>query len=422
MDEKIERLPAPAVTPSTDTEVEHTNTLGWKGPQESREPVGEHDGKPVEVGELHIDGTSVGRTVYLGGERIGRLHGENGGWRAESDRHGSVGSGWYVRTQEGDDPTARGALHMASVQETGEDGPETHFSTGSAVSQEEAERRLAEHIDPRTGERVPRADAPRTASDDEDEEAPPGPNAEEPDQEPDNAPEVQVPDLPGLDLSEYTARDERAADAYRSWAGVWANPAPDGPRNALLDRVANMPGSAYRPLHPENASRWISIAGDVAPFAQFDENARHLLSQYDGEQADFLAGRAASLREAAQRIAENFRADGRKIMLKNIATREGTKKATAKLEELWSDALERIRQVVPDQVAAALADAERHGLSEQQLKDFLGGIGGGDDLIRMRTVSAALPGGPAYPPLARTDVLAYFTGFPRLERLRRSGV
>ncbi|MFD9248397.1 UvrD-helicase domain-containing protein [Streptomyces bottropensis] len=225
-------------------------------------------------------------------------------------------------------------------------------------------------------------------------------------------PELEIPDVPGIDLSEYTRGEQENVDKYREWAGVWANPAPDGPRNALLDRVTNMPGSAYKPLRPEDASRWIGAAGNAFPLDQFDENTRHLLAQYDGDQREFLAQRAASMREATEAIAGDFRAESRQIMLPHLATRSGMKEATEKLNARWTEDVERIRQVVPDQIAAALADADRHGLTEQQVKDFLTGVAGGDDPEQNANGLAG-----AFPEVrrsligARDDVLSYYAAF-----------
>ncbi|MEV0487374.1 helicase-related protein [Streptomyces sp. NPDC050508] len=225
-------------------------------------------------------------------------------------------------------------------------------------------------------------------------------------------PELEIPDVPGIDLSEYTRDERKHVDEYRDWAGVWANPSQDGPRNTLLDRVRTMPGSAYKPLRPEEAARWIGVASDAFPLDQFDENTRHLLTGYDGEQREFLAGQAASMREATQKIAGEFRAESRKIMLPHIATRSGTEEATEKLNARWAEDLERVRQIVPDRIAVAEADAKRHGLTDQQVKDFLTGVAGGDGPEQKAN---GLPG--AFPEVrrsltaARTDVLSYYAGF-----------
>lgn len=224
-------------------------------------------------------------------------------------------------------------------------------------------------------------------------------------------PELEIPDLPGIDLSEYTRNERENVDKYRNWAGVWANPDPDGPRNALLDRVRNMPGSAYKPLRPEEASRWIGTASSAFPLDQFDENTRHLLAQYDDDQREFLADQAAAMREATQEVAAGFRTEGRKIMLPHIATRSGMEKAAALLDARWSEDLERIRQVVPDRIAAA-ERADRHGLTEQQAKHFLTGVAGGEDPAQTANgITGAFPEVRRSLLAARSDVLAYYEGF-----------
>ncbi|MET9528243.1 UvrD-helicase domain-containing protein [Streptomyces coeruleorubidus] len=225
-------------------------------------------------------------------------------------------------------------------------------------------------------------------------------------------PELEIPDVPGIDLSEYTRAEQENVDKYREWAGVWATHTPGGPRNTLLERVQNMPGSGYHPLRPAEAARWIGAAGNAFPLDQYDENTRHLLTQYDGEQRDFLASRAASMREATQQIAGDFRADSRKIMLPHIATRSGMKEATEKLNARWAEDVERIRRLVPDQIAAATAEADRHGLTEQQVKDFLVGVAGGDDPEQSANgLVGAFPEVRRSLTGARDDVLSYYAAF-----------
>lgn len=150
-DQKVERLPAPE-PPRDDDQEQPTNSLGWKGPEETREEVADFDGQPVEVGELHVTGGYAHRVVYLGGQRIGFLHAENGAWRAQHDRHGTV-DGWFLaRRAEDGDPTRNAALAIARSHENGEGADSIHFRFDRVVPQEEAERILASHIDPRTGE------------------------------------------------------------------------------------------------------------------------------------------------------------------------------------------------------------------------------------------------------------------------------
>ncbi|MFJ5143041.1 UvrD-helicase domain-containing protein [Streptomyces sp. NPDC088707] len=709
-EQNVERLAPPV--PETREEEEHTNTLGWKGPDETREKVGQHDGKDVEVGELHVTGSDARRAVYLGGERIGRLDSGNGGWRAHHDKHGAIGNRWFVGdtdfwksgSYEPADPTRDAALAVARSHENGEERSNAYFHSGRAVSQHDAEQIVAAHLDPRlrprwwisdtkrgradvyvdknlAGEiaggsdrwqvvggngkpdgtvypsketaaqalaeaspllaikpspRFSSPDYPSTLKDADlnnwiaaskkwlAEEAPqlpdnastptwvrnnlselegerekrdadggserdqgrqPSPTSAEeastegdvidagqgrrndyvrletetswgepqvregyllgtprrgtghlqnaenfdawvlhigdgpnqtptrgnevkirtdqkiqrlatpaapelghvdinsaklgeyirvtlPDAEgnaathegyvsylspnrtgfrgdapikswsirlkdsphdegvyedtlivpaghdvermqaPGPVPELEIPDLPGIDLSEYTRADDKDVQRYRDWAGVWANPTPDGPRNALLDRVTNMPGPAYKPLRPEEADRWIGTAGDAFPLDQFDENTRHLLAAHEGEQRDFLARQAAAMRETTQQIAGDFRVESRKSMVAHIATRDGMANATEELNARWTVDMDRIHQVVPEQVTAAMRDGDRSGLTEQQIKDFLTGVAGGDDSDQ---VANGLSG--AFPELrrsllsARVDVLSYYAGF-----------
>ncbi|MEU0857396.1 SNF2-related protein [Streptomyces griseofuscus] len=122
-DEKVERLAPPEPEQPHADQPEHTNTSGWKGPEEVREAVGEHNGKPVEVGETHVipaerpfQQDETRRAVYLDGERIGSLlHSDadrTGGeaWRADHDVHGSVG---WARRSESDNPAQAAAMALA---------------------------------------------------------------------------------------------------------------------------------------------------------------------------------------------------------------------------------------------------------------------------------------------------------------------
>ncbi|WP_146207073.1 UvrD-helicase domain-containing protein [Streptomyces tirandamycinicus] len=110
--------PAPDAAQAADTEV-------GNGPEEIREKVGEHNGKPVEVGEVQtipaesrFQRDEVRRSVYLDGERIGSLlHSDaewTGGdaWRADHDLYGSVGDQWY-RQGDFDNPGHAAALALA---------------------------------------------------------------------------------------------------------------------------------------------------------------------------------------------------------------------------------------------------------------------------------------------------------------------
>ncbi|WP_433860162.1 helicase-related protein [Streptomyces kronopolitis] len=386
-DEKIERLPTPGpiMAPAPDDEVEPTNTLGWKGPQEARETVGEHDGKPVEVGELHVEGQSAGRAVYLDGKRIGRLHGENGGWRAESDRHGSVGTGWFVRGLGDDDPTASAALAIARTHEGGEDGPRIRFARGRAVSQDEAERRIADHIDPRRPELGPPATTD-TAS---------GGAATD---------EGASTDLPPLSFPGGGSR----AEEPRRWVGVWAEPQPAGLRNVFLDRVMAAQGDRELPSDPWETRFWISSAYEAEPLAQFDENTRYRLDQMPESARPFLADQAGELRSRVQQLGEELRADIRPVLMESIATRSGRKKANERLNQMSRDAGEKAREAVREQIARAREGATEHGLSAQQAEDFIANVAGGDNPDQMaygvsgefpealRPLAAAIADGRAY--------------------------
>ncbi|MGW7090089.1 helicase-related protein [Streptomyces sp. NPDC054871] len=166
-DEQIERLAPPERDQNADVPAPMpTNALGWSGPEETRERVGEHDGKPVEVGELHVDGTHAARTVYLDGERIGRLEDANGMWRAHHDQHGYVGGGmfsghddpWQSGSHEEPDATAEAAAALASAHQDGDGADGMHFMPGRTVSQDEAEKLIASHLDPRTRHRFTLSD------------------------------------------------------------------------------------------------------------------------------------------------------------------------------------------------------------------------------------------------------------------------
>ncbi|MFF0754392.1 UvrD-helicase domain-containing protein [Streptomyces sp. NPDC004267] len=170
-EQKVERLAPPA--PEAREEEEHTNTLGWKGPEETREKVGQYDGKDVEVGELHVAGREAHRAVYLGGERIGRLDAANGAWRAHHDKHGYIGNrlfsgyenGWENGSYEPYDPTRDAALAIARSHESGEEGGKFYSHDGPAVPQNEAERLVASYLEPRLRDRWTVTDSKRGRAD-----------------------------------------------------------------------------------------------------------------------------------------------------------------------------------------------------------------------------------------------------------------
>ncbi|MFD4933404.1 UvrD-helicase domain-containing protein [Streptomyces virginiae] len=160
LDEKVERLPAPLPDPEAldhgdDTE-QHTNTLGWKGPDEQREKVADHDGKPLEVGELHVRHNKTERVVYLDGAPIGLLQGANGYWSAYLFDGGHVGTGffgyhgtgWNEGRYEPNDPTKDAALAIAEAHE-GEPPNIRSLFSDRQLPQAEAEQIMAAHLDPR---------------------------------------------------------------------------------------------------------------------------------------------------------------------------------------------------------------------------------------------------------------------------------
>lgn len=88
----------------------------------SREHVGEHNGKPVELGEEHVipakfhfHRDEVRRDVFLDGERIGSVLRNDSGdeaWRADHAAHGSVGDPWS-RKADFENPAHAAALVVA---------------------------------------------------------------------------------------------------------------------------------------------------------------------------------------------------------------------------------------------------------------------------------------------------------------------
>ncbi|WP_330335729.1 DEAD/DEAH box helicase family protein (plasmid) [Streptomyces sp. NBC_00536] len=160
LDGKVERMPAPApalLSGGEDEGEQHTNTLGWKGAEDERERVGEHNGKPLEVGELHMRGNQVERVVYLDGKPIGRLNDANGSWRAYDQEGGSVadrffsGSGgqWDHGRYVQPDPTRDAAVAIATAHESGARPKIRFLHSADQIPQAEAERLMASHLDPR---------------------------------------------------------------------------------------------------------------------------------------------------------------------------------------------------------------------------------------------------------------------------------
>ncbi|KIF04136.1 hypothetical protein PL81_20180 [Streptomyces sp. RSD-27] len=161
LDEKVERLPAPEAEPAhEDDTTQHTNTLGWKGPDEQREKVADHDGKPLEVGELHVRHKQAERIVYLDGQPIGVLQDARGSWSAYLFDGGHVGTGFFAYHGDGwddgryapNDPTRDAALAIAAAHE-GEPPKIRSLFSDRQVPQQEAERIKESHLDPRLARR-----------------------------------------------------------------------------------------------------------------------------------------------------------------------------------------------------------------------------------------------------------------------------
>ncbi|PRH81198.1 hypothetical protein C6N75_00065 [Streptomyces solincola] len=306
-DEKVERLTAP----ETDQPA-----VGWKGPDETRETVGERGGKTVEIGEIHVipaerrfQADEVRRAVYLDGKRIGSLlYNDNkahftGGesWRADHALHGSVGEPWY-RSSDFDNAAHAAALIVA---------------------------------------------------------------------ESDSEPVLSFP----RDVGE-TAR----AEPIRRWAGIWAQPQPAGVRNVYLDRaLAHNREGWTASADPWSVMQWISTMADVEPLAQYDENTRRSLEEAPPEGRQFLADLAEDLRATVSKMGDELRADLRPILMEHIATRAGRKKAAELRNQLVEERAQKVQAAVREQIARARAGAAGHGLSEQQAEDFIVSVVGGDN-------------------------------------------
>ncbi|MFJ4342713.1 hypothetical protein, partial [Streptomyces sp. NPDC088915] len=200
----------------------------------------------------------------------------------------------------------------------------------------------------------------------------------------------------------------RAAD-IRQWAGVWAEPQPDGVNNVYLDRALAQNEEGWPAgQDPWDVKLWISTLAEAEPLAQYDENVRRNLEEAPQEGRDFLAGLADDLRTSVRETAEKLRAELRPVLVDNIATRAGRKKASERRTELINERAQEIRDAVRERIAHARAEAAEHGLSEQQAQDFLVSVVGGDDSDQvtyglrgeypeaLRPLTAALADGTAY--------------------------
>ncbi|MFC8645064.1 UvrD-helicase domain-containing protein, partial [[Kitasatospora] papulosa] len=339
-DEKVERLPASVpAQPRDEGQVQTTHTLGWKGPEESRETVGEHDGRSVKVGEPYVHKAEATflrdedrRAVYLDGKRIGYLLVQDEGVRPEHAVHGHIAGRWF-RQPEDANPIQGAAMALARA---------------------------------------------------------------------DDAPILSFP-----------ANRSGRAEPIRHWAGVWAQPMPDGVRNVFLDRALaqNREGWTAK-ADPYDVKNWISTVADAEPLAQYDENTRRSMEEVPQEGREFLAGLAADLRSSVQRMGEEFRADLRPMLRDHIATRNGRTKALELRHEMAKERVQQVRDLVREQIARARAGAREHGLSEQQAESFLLGVVGGDDAeqisygMRGEFPEALRPLGAAV-----SDSVAYWSAF-----------
>ncbi|MFB8026005.1 MULTISPECIES: UvrD-helicase domain-containing protein [unclassified Streptomyces] len=339
-DERVERLPAPApAQPREEAQDQPSHTLRWKGPGESRETVGEHDGKPVEVGEPYVHKAEATflrdedrRAVYLDGKRIGYLLVQDEGVRPEHAVHGHIAGRWF-RQPEDANPIHGAAMALARA----DDAPILSFPA----------------------DRIGRA------------------------------------------------------EPIRQWAGVWAQPLPDGVHNVYLDRAIAQNSEGWTAkAGPYDVKFWISTLADVEPLAQYDENARRSMEEVPQEGREFLAGLAADLRSSVQRMGEEFRADLRPMLRDHIATRGGRTMALELRHEMSKERVQQVRDRVREQIDRARAGAGEHGLSEQQAENFLLGVVGGDDAeqtsygIRGEFPEALRPLGAAV-----SDSVAYWSAF-----------
>ncbi|WP_158716906.1 helicase-related protein [Streptomyces rimosus] len=248
-----------------------------------------------------------------------------------------------------------------------------------------------ESTDSRTRDSAPTADAPEDS-------AATGSPAEG-----DDVPSGQSP----LSFPNGGTREEEV----RKWAGVWAGPQPDGLSNVYLDRVLGA-HDGQLPSDPWETRFWITSAFEVDPMAQYDENLRHSLDQVPEEARQYLTGHADELRSFVQQLGDDLRTDIRSVLVDNIATRAGRKKAREQVARMYNEAAEKARKAVREHIERVRADAAEHGLSEQQAEGFLINVAGGDNPDQMSYgVKGEFP--EAVRPLyaARLDGEAYRAAF-----------
>ncbi|MER7937923.1 MULTISPECIES: UvrD-helicase domain-containing protein [unclassified Streptomyces] len=216
-------------------------------------------------------------------------------------------------------------------------------------------------------------------------------------------------DKPLLSFPSDTSPTGRAAPVRR-WAGIWAEPQPAGVRNVFLDQVLAENGGPVWMVgsDPYSVKHWINTVAHAKPLAQYDENLRRSLTEVPPESRQFLGDLATDLRSSLQRMGEELRADIRPVLVDNIATRAGQKKAAERLQEMSDDQGRKVQAAVREQISRARTGAVEHGLSEQQAEDFIVNVVGGDDPdtqaygVRgrfpeaFRPLAAALADGTAY--------------------------
>ncbi|MFD7763576.1 helicase-related protein [Streptomyces microflavus] len=209
-----------------------------------------------------------------------------------------------------------------------------------------------------------------------------------------------------------SSREERAAEEYRRWAGVWADRPADGPANAYEARVAADAPDDELPTAPENIYWWVRAAVGAAPLAQYDENARYGLERAPEEAHDFLAGQARDLRSRLEGLAAEFRTASRRVLMDNVSSRDGMQRAREELQAWEPKQRELFQQAVRDQIAKARAGADEHGMSGQEAEDFVVGVVGGSDPDQFSNgEKGAFPDALRSLRAAAADAAAYWAGF-----------
>ncbi|MEU3499256.1 SNF2-related protein [Streptomyces hundungensis] len=195
----------------------------------------------------------------------------------------------------------------------------------------------------------------------------------------------------------------------RQWAGVWAQPQPDGVNNVFLDRaVAQHRAGWVSSADPYEVQQWIRTVVGVEPLAQYDENTRRSLDEMPPQARQFLADLAENLRSSMQKLSDELRADLRPVLMDHIATRSGRQKAKELRAQMAEERAQKAREAVREHMVRARAGAAEHGLTEQQAADFLTSVVGGDDTAQvsygirgeypeaLRSLHAALADASAY--------------------------